>query len=265
MNGFLRGERIYGDDFGIDEIQKWFDDEREGYAELYGEVSLTYEYEALNRFHGFGRIPSNGRLCDLLSIGGAYGDELLPATSVATRRIAIVEPSEALRRNDLNGLPVEYAQPQADGKLPFDDDSFDLVTCFGTLHHIPNVTAVLGEMHRCVRAGGLALVREPITSMGDWRSPRVGLTKRERGIPVKLFRAAILKAGFEIKRERLCMFSLSRRLGFLAPGGHVYNSPFLVRIDAAVCKAFSWNTRYHRTTIPQKLGPTCIAFLLRKP
>ena len=206
-----------------------------------------------------------GRFRHLLSIGGAYGDELLPATSVATRRIAIVEPSEALRRSYLDGLPIEYVEPRADGKLPFEDDSFDLVTCFGTLHHVPNVTAVLGEMLRCLRAGGWALIREPITSMGDWRTPRVGLTKRERGIPIDLFRAVILKSGFEIERERPCMFSLIRRLSFIAPQGHVYNSPFLVRMDAALCQAFSWNTRYHRTTISQKLGPTCRAFVLRKP
>jgi len=31
---YLSGERLYGDDFTIEEIQKWFADEAEGYADL---------------------------------------------------------------------------------------------------------------------------------------------------------------------------------------------------------------------------------------
>jgi len=45
--------------------------------------------------------------------------------------------------------------------LAFDDETFDLVTCQTLLIHVPDVPAVLGEMCRVLRPGGLLLVAEP--------------------------------------------------------------------------------------------------------
>ncbi|MGH2929492.1 MAG: class I SAM-dependent methyltransferase, partial [Solirubrobacteraceae bacterium] len=45
--------------------------------------------------------------------------------------------------------------------LGFDDESFDLVTCQTLLIHVADVPAVLGEMRRVLRPGGLLLVAEP--------------------------------------------------------------------------------------------------------
>lgn len=45
--------------------------------------------------------------------------------------------------------------------LPFDDGSFDLVTCQTLLIHVADVPSVLGEMLRVLRSGGLLLAAEP--------------------------------------------------------------------------------------------------------
>ena len=45
--------------------------------------------------------------------------------------------------------------------LDFKDASFDLVTCQTLLIHVADVPAVLGEMRRVLRPGGLLLVAEP--------------------------------------------------------------------------------------------------------
>ncbi len=39
-------------------------------------------------------------------------------------------------------------------RLPFADDSFDLVTCSHSFHHYPNQARVVAEMHRILRPGG---------------------------------------------------------------------------------------------------------------
>lgn len=46
-------------------------------------------------------------------------------------------------------------------ELPFEDGTFDLVTCQTVLMHVPDVPAALAEMRRVVRPGGLIAVVEP--------------------------------------------------------------------------------------------------------
>ena len=45
--------------------------------------------------------------------------------------------------------------------LPFEDASFDMVTCQTVLIHVPDVSLVLREMMRVLRPGGLLVVAEP--------------------------------------------------------------------------------------------------------
>ena len=50
-------------------------------------------------------------------------------------------------------------------RLPFDDDSVDLVFSYHTLEHIPDYLFALGEIHRVLRHGGRLLLGVPyITS-----------------------------------------------------------------------------------------------------
>lgn len=46
------------------------------------------------------------------------------------------------------------------------------------------------------RYGYHALIREPTISTGNWRRPRPGLTRRERGISKPILRAVVERAGF---------------------------------------------------------------------
>ena len=262
----LGGYRLYGDDFTPMELAEWFQDEREGFADLGAKErsSYAYEYHALNEAHGFRHLPDRP-FRHVLSIGGAYGDELIPMLRKVSR-VTILEPSDRLAMTNIDGVPVEYVKPAVTGLMPFADATFELATCFGCLHHIPNVSTVLRELFRCLTPSGYAVLREPIVSMGDWRRPRPGLTKRERGIPLAVFRNIVSAAGFHIRRETLCVFPAIPRLG-IAMGGYAYNSSIVVKLDRALSWLFASNYRYHSLspTWFEKLKPLAVALVLQKP
>jgi SAM-dependent methyltransferase len=264
LDEYLQGKKLYGDDFSPEEIEQWFKDEEEGYANLGAKdrPKNYYGAHALNHTHSFRYLPPR-RFARVLSIGGATGEELRPLLS-RIGEITILEPSSAFLGKEIEGVPVEYVKPQSSGIMPFPDASYDLATCFGCLHHVPNVSTVVRELFRCLRPFGIALIREPIVSMGDWRRERAGLTKRERGLPLPIFRAIVRSAGFTIVKETRCIFSLISRLRFIFRGP-IYNSAAAVYADDILSRLFAWNDRYHCVNPFQKLKPTAAAFVLQKP
>lgn len=255
---YFAGKRIFGDSFTGSEICAWYEDEKEGYADLVSESSggYQYAYHALNDLHGY-RYLTEPNFASVLGMGSAYGDEFLPIAD-RFRSLAIVDPSshfeECARR-----LPLtpRYVRPSPDGILPFEDNVFTLITCLGVLHHIPNVTRVVGEMARCLGPGGRLLVREPIVSMGDWRRPRRGLTKRERGIPRELLLNAFTNSGLQVERATDCMFPAVPRIARMM-GAEPYNSRFWTYCDLLLSAMFRWNYTYHPTSVWRKLRPTGI-------
>jgi SAM-dependent methyltransferase len=260
---YFSGEKLYGDDFRPEEIERWYEDEKEGYAQLAQshENIQRYSYHALNWYYGFRHLASRPHQ-RILGLGSALGEELRPVLPAASH-VVIVEPSDTFVRKEVDGVPVTYVKPRPDGVLPFEDGSFDLVTCFGVLHHIPNVTAVMREVGRCMSKGGQMLLREPVASMGDWRAVRKGLTKHERGIPQAILRRVVLDAGLAIRRERVCMFSV---IGMALPlfGIAPYNSRFIVQVDRVLCGLSRWNMTYHRRALWRKFAPWSVFFILEK-
>ena len=57
-------------------------------------------------------------------------------------------------RHDL-AKPLPFHRGDACGRLPFEDDSFDLAYSFNTFEHLHDPAAALAEMQRVVRPGGL--------------------------------------------------------------------------------------------------------------
>lgn len=257
---YSNGKTLYGDDFSPDKIGEWFRDEREGYYRLADErKSGKYGYHALNWRHGFRHIP----LCTfehVLGIGSAFGDELQPVLSQA-KKVTILEPSDGF-----SNPKFEYTKPNASGFLPFADNTFDLVSCLGVLHHIPNVSTVVREVVRCLRPGGWVLIREPNHSMGNWDRPRAGLTSRERGIPLHIIRQIVTDAGLQIARQRRCMFSLTARLqSFLPKGKSIYNMRWIAAFDDYLCNLPVWSQQYHATNLLQRFRPWAVFLVLNKP
>lgn len=261
---YLDGKELYGDNFAQSDINAWYRDEAEAYAELVAQRHRTYRYSyhALNEWHGFRYIRTK-RFSNALGIGSAYGDEFEPLrTNIG--KLTILDPSSTFKNNGfVHGVPCDYKRPLPTGDLEFDSGSFQLITSLGVMHHIPNVTHVMAECFRCLSVGGVMLLREPVHSMGDWRKPRIGLTKRERGIPIQILDNIIYNAGFRVTRRSFCIFSpLPRLLGWMPMC--TYNSTLLVRLDALLCNAFIWNVRYRRVSVWRKFSPSSVFYVLEK-
>jgi len=254
------GKLLFGDDFSPEEIEGWYRDEAEAYYNLPLDQKIgLYSYHARNWRHGFRYLPLLP-FEHVLCLGGAFGDELQPILGRA-KRVTVLEPASGFQNPRF-----EYVSPDPSGRMPFAADTFDLVTCFGVLHHIPNVSTVLREMSRCTKPNGWQLICEPSHSMGNWEQPRRMLTPRERGIPQTLMRKFILESGLQIIRERKCMFSLTSRMQYLLPKKQfVYNTPWITAVDDYLCDLPFWSKRYHATSVFHKLRPLAVFFVLQKP
>ena len=261
---YLSGRQLYGDDFSADELDAWFADEREGYADLGSgadDGGSEYGYHALNARHGFRFLPKGRRFEHALGVGSARADEFIP---IADRlaQVTVLEPSDQLVGGPLpSGVRPSYVKPSHTGQMPMAAATFDLVLCFGTLHHIPNVSTVLREIGRVTRPDGWVLIREPVISMGDWRTARKpGVTKRERGIPHSLLMSMAEDAGLQVKQSHWCGFPVTPRVGARL-SQPAYNSRALTVLDDIASRLTRPLYRYHAKSGWQKVRPTS-AFLV---
>lgn len=110
-----------------------------------------------------------GRVQTVLDVGsgvGHWGRLLAPLVSADARIVGLERDArwvtEAVAHAAARGMAdrLTYQQGVAE-QLPFDDGSFDLVTCQTLLIHVANPAAVIAEMVRVVKPGGLVLVAEP--------------------------------------------------------------------------------------------------------
>jgi SAM-dependent methyltransferase len=75
----------------------------------------------------------------------------------------------ANRLADRDGLSsrVSFHLVDAGRRLPFPDESFDIVLCNDSINHIPGRSAVLQDWHRVLRPGGRVLFTDPIVVTGQ--------------------------------------------------------------------------------------------------
>jgi SAM-dependent methyltransferase len=263
---YASGSAVYGDDFNLEQIQEWYDQEAEAYADLGSKEfdKYTYEYHPLNNLHGYKYLPDR-KYDKVLGLGAAWGHEFYPIIDKISD-LHIIEPSDNLRSEVIKHLKPVYTKPTVEGTINYPDNYFDLTTCFGVIHHIPNVTLVLKELYRVTKPGGYLLLREPVISMGDWTKPRKGLTRNERGIPLDIFRSVIRELNAEIINEGLCFCMES----FLQRGWQrISNRPLhtfkgYMVFDKWLSKLFAWNIHYHATKKLERIAPQSVYYVLRK-
>ena len=253
----LLGHRLHGADLDEAGIAAWFADEQNGYADLIGDGTPSEDGEGAGghaiRFHALRFLGARKFACGL-ALGAADGREYAPFAGRVDRFVAI-EPSRRFWRGTIAGASADYRLPSLHGTIDLPDRSCDLAASFGVLHHIPNVAQVLGEVARVLKPGGPFLIREPIVSLGDFRRPRPGLTRNERGIPHTMLDAMLAEAGFAIRAKRFVNFPGTRELPFRLGMACAWDNRAIVRLDAALAGLTAWNARYWRPRLWDKLAP----------
>ena len=123
------------------------------------------------------------------------------ATDITQEMLDLVR-AEAQKRGFSN-IRVAYAKAEA---LPFDDESFDLVTCRIAPHHFDSIPEFLAEVRRVLRPQGLFAVVDnvvPQGSVGDYINAfeRFRDPSHLRAWTMDEWRAALKKHGFDINHE----------------------------------------------------------------
>ena len=116
-----------------------------------------------------GKRLSLDRVQNVLDVGSGVGHwgQLLARVIPNSAHVQGVDRDpkwveKAATRAAANGLADSFSyQVAVAEKLPFADASFDLVTCQTILIHMPDPGAVVDEMVRVARPGGLILAAEP--------------------------------------------------------------------------------------------------------
>jgi SAM-dependent methyltransferase len=124
-----------------------------------GKVDAHLYHEHLVRYLFAARLAS-GRRCLDLGCGSGYGAMELAksATRVAAIDVAFDAVAEG-RRADSGGR-IEWCQSSATA-LPFAGQSFDLITAFEVIEHLPNWRDLLAEAFRLLSHWGTFLVSTP--------------------------------------------------------------------------------------------------------
>ena len=94
-------------------------------------------------------LPISGKVLD---VGGGRKAKYLPLLPIGLD-ISSVNIDAGIEPTHL----VQPGQP-----LPFADNTFDTIICFNSLEHIYDSTAVLAEMHRVSKPGGVIHVTVPV-------------------------------------------------------------------------------------------------------
>lgn len=260
---YYSGRKLFGDDFSIEEIREWYSMEENTCFEIYDEGRKRMPVN--DRLHWqFGyRWALRGRstLGKVLGLGSGNGEEFRPVRSYI-EHLWIVESAEGYFKNDAT---TTYVKAQVDGTLSFPNDFFDTTVNVAVLHHIPNVSHVIGELFRVLKPGGICIIKEPLTTLGPWHKARkAGLAPCERGFPRDWLQRKLVESGFEGIKETIFEFPPLRHVRDRG-GVDTYNSRFWIALDQMMCKLTIWNYRYHRVNLFQKLAPSYAFLVLRKP
>jgi ubiquinone/menaquinone biosynthesis C-methylase UbiE len=156
--------RTYDEKWSISFDQRCIDYARDRFTAIVGralEAGETLPYgTALEIGAGTGFFSLNLRQAGLLE--EVHVTDLSPGMVEAAK-----ENARAL------GFTVEGRVADAE-RIPYDDDTFDVVVGHAVIHHVPDVEAAFREIIRVLRPGGRFVIAGEPTRIGHWYARRLG-------------------------------------------------------------------------------------------
>jgi ubiquinone/menaquinone biosynthesis C-methylase UbiE len=178
----------------------------------------------------------------------------------------------ALRNAAHLGLDVDGRVADAE-RIPYEDNSFDLVVGHAVLHHIPDLPAAFREILRVLKPGGRFVFAGEPTRIGDWYARRLGravwwlTTNVTRLEPLREWRrpqseldessrAAALEAVVDIHTfDPSALETVAREAGAVR---------VLAKTEELSAALFGWPVRTFEAAVPmEKLGPRWRLFAYR--
>jgi SAM-dependent methyltransferase len=134
----------------------FYDDQDLNYLEYW--TSRGYEHDA--EVMALRRLLDGQRFRQAIDIGGGYGRLSVILADYADR-VALVDSSQQQLdlADDYLGAHPQISRHQMEASsLRLPDGCADLVSMVRVLHHLPDPTAELRELHRVLKPGGLAII-----------------------------------------------------------------------------------------------------------
>jgi SAM-dependent methyltransferase len=117
------------------------------------------EAEHLSRYAWAAQFAAGRRVLDA-ACGAAYGSAMLVAAGA--REVVGIDVEEdvvaAAREKVTSGARFDVGDLR---ELPYEDDEFDLITCFEAIEHVAETELVLDELRRVLRPEGLLVLSTP--------------------------------------------------------------------------------------------------------
>ena len=140
----------------LNQRSAFYDDEGFNYQSYWSNRNYEHRAEVL----AIRRLLKGRRFGHAADIGGGYGRLSVVLADFADK-VTLVDSSSqqlSLAADFLAEHPDVEKRLMDAGSLDFADESVDLVAMVRVLHHLPDPTAELAEVHRILRPGGTAIV-----------------------------------------------------------------------------------------------------------
>ena len=107
-----------------------------------------------------------------------------------------------LKSKGYDASGVDYPEVDAEEKLPFESNSFDVVICKSLFEHIANITGLTSEISRILKSGGLLIM----TTNNTLKSYKSFLSDPTHKTPFSINRIKKLVSMFDFHTQELRKF-----------------------------------------------------------